>query len=65
MAGTRARNREIYAQALEAQGPAWKRTADSVRAGYANIWIEAAFKAIDAAHRLGAEDADAEGDESA
>lgn len=58
------RNREIYAEALEAQGPAWKRAADNVRAGYTNVWIEAGLKAVDAAYWLGAEDADAEGDES-
>lgn len=41
--------RDRYADAIEAQGPAWRNCAASIRAGFSNMWIEAALRAIDAA----------------
>lgn len=40
--------RELYAQQLERQGPAWTNAANSVRAGYENSWIAAGIAAIEA-----------------
>ena len=37
---------EIYAATVEALGPLWKKSANSIRAGYRNNWIEAALIAI-------------------
>lgn len=38
--------RNIYADEIEAQGPAWANAALSIRAGYSNVWISAAIGAI-------------------
>lgn len=39
--------RKAYALAIERTGPAWANTAASVRAGYSNVWIEAAIDALE------------------
>lgn len=38
--------RERLADVLEAKGPIYGNTAGSVRAGYSNMWIDAAIEAI-------------------
>jgi hypothetical protein len=47
-----ARARELYAQAVASQGPAWANAANSVRAGHTNCWIAAGIAGIDAVLRL-------------
>ena len=41
--------RELLADHIAAQGPAWANSAESVRAGFSNIWIGPALAAIDEA----------------
>jgi hypothetical protein len=41
--------RELYAQAIGAQGPAWANTAHLLRTGFENVWITPALVAIDRA----------------
>lgn len=41
--------RDLLAEAIEEQGPAWANTAHAVRGGFSNIWIEPALIAIDRA----------------
>lgn len=49
--------RELYADAIDAQGPRWRNTADSIRCGgYGNIWSEAALSAIERALRINPDD---------
>jgi hypothetical protein len=43
---------EVYAKSIEAMGPAWANTAQSIRAGFRNCWIDAAVAAIDQALNL-------------
>lgn len=38
--------RNIYADEVEGQGPAWANAAASIRAGFSNVWISAAIAAI-------------------
>ena len=38
--------RAILADAIEAQGPSWRNSAASVRAGFSNVWIAPALVAI-------------------
>lgn len=38
--------REMLASAIEAQGPAWKNTADNVRSGFESVWITPALSVI-------------------
>jgi len=54
----RHRARQLYADKVEETGPAYRNLANSIRAGFSNVWIEAAIAAVDAAFR-----ADPEGDE--
>jgi len=49
--------RHMFADAVQAQGPAWRNAADSIRAGnYGNAWTVAAIGAIEKALRTGADD---------
>lgn len=48
-----AQAREMLAQEVAAQGPAWRNTADSIRSGYLNVWLEPALRAIERALREG------------
>jgi hypothetical protein len=42
--------RDLLADEIAAQGPAWANAASSIRGGnYANVWITAALAAIDLA----------------
>jgi len=41
-----ARARRQYADAVEARGPAYRNAADSIRAGFSNMWIEAGIAAL-------------------
>lgn len=41
--------RDRYADQIASTGPAWANCAASIRAGYSNLWIEAALRAIDSA----------------
>lgn len=50
--------REEFAQSIEAQGPSWANTADSIRAGYANVWITAGIAALERVLRLVPDEAD-------
>lgn len=51
------RARALYADAIDAQGPRWRNTADSIRCGgYGNIWSEAALSAIERALRINPDD---------
>jgi hypothetical protein len=43
----RQRARELFAERIAAQGPAWRNAADSVLSGYSNVWIDAAIAAIE------------------
>lgn len=61
MTRLRARARDAYARQLDRLGPAWANTANSVRAGYENVWISAALDAIEVLVRACP---DAEGDEA-
>jgi hypothetical protein len=47
----RARARLIYADAVAARGPTWTNTANSIRAGYENVWVAPALDAIEAVLR--------------
>jgi len=38
--------RQRFAAAVREQGPAWKNTADSIIAGFSNIWIAPALAAL-------------------
>lgn len=42
------RAREALADAIEAQGDAWKNSASLVRGGFSNIWIAPALVALSA-----------------
>lgn len=53
--------RERFARAVAAQGPSWANTANSIRAGYVNVWIAPAIAAIEAVLRLVPDEADHEG----
>lgn len=37
---------ELFALQVEATGPAWKGTADAIRAGFRNVWVAAGIAAI-------------------
>lgn len=50
--------REAYAQAIEAQGPGWANSANSIRAGYSNVWIAAGIAAVEGVLRLVPDEAD-------
>ena len=50
--------REVFAKELEAKGTAWANTANSVRAGYSNVWIAAAIDALQELLRLVPDEAD-------
>jgi hypothetical protein len=63
MTSARQRARNLYADALAAQGPAWGNAAASVRAGYDNSWILAGLTAVEALLRLVADDDDEEAPE--
>jgi hypothetical protein len=39
--------RQIYAEAIAADGPGWANTANNIRAGYENIWIKAGIRAVE------------------
>ena len=52
----KARARERYATKVEALGPGWRNAANSIRAGWSNIWIDAAIGAISEVERLVPED---------
>lgn len=41
--------RDLLADEIEAQGPAWANAAANVRSGFSNIWIDPALRAIDLA----------------
>lgn len=56
----RDRAREAYAAAIEAQGPAYRNTADSIRAGYEGFWVTPAINALEAMIRNGPDEADDE-----
>lgn len=43
----RALAREALADAIADQGSAWANTAESVRAGFTNVWIKPALDAIE------------------
>jgi hypothetical protein len=53
--------RQLYAQAVADQGPAWANTANSIRSGYTNNWIASGIAAIAAVLRLVPDEADDEG----
>lgn len=57
----RTRARELYAQAVAAQGSAWVNTANSIRAGFTNVWIAPGIAALEAVLRLVPDEADDEG----
>ena len=38
---------ERYARAVEQAGPCWKKSADAIRTGFRNCWIEAGIKALE------------------
>lgn len=38
--------RQLYADKIEALGPAYRNAAESIRAGWGNVWIEAGIKAV-------------------
>lgn len=46
------RARDMLADSLAAKGPAWSNVAGSIRAGYTNLWIEAAVTALVSVLRL-------------
>lgn len=48
--------RNLLADEIGARGPAWRPAADSVRAGYENIWITPALAAIDKALNMDRDD---------
>lgn len=50
--------RERFAQAVAAQGPSWANTANSIRAGFTNVWIAPGIAAIEAVLRLVPDEAD-------
>lgn len=50
--------REAFAKGVEAQGTAWTNTANSIRAGYSNVWIAAGIAALEAVLRLVPDEAD-------
>jgi len=50
--------RELYAQAVAAQGTAWVNTANSIRSGFTNVWIAPGIAAIEAVLRLVPDEAD-------
>lgn len=55
--------RDLYASQIEAKGPAWRNTADAIRAGnMPTLWVEPALRAIDHALRFGPQDDDAGAD---
>ncbi len=58
MTTPRQQARELFAQAVEANGPAWKNTANSIRAGYENMWVQAGIAAIEGVLRLVPDEAD-------
>ncbi len=60
MTTLREQAREAYAQALEAQGPAYRNVANNVRAGFDNIWIAPAIAALEGVLRLAPYEADDE-----
>lgn len=45
------RTRDVYADALQLGGPAFTNVANSVRAGFENIWITPGLIALEAALR--------------
>ena len=45
--------RDLYAAQFDAQGPAWANLAGNIRAGFENLWVTPALKAIDQALRSG------------
>lgn len=57
----RDRAREHYARAVAAEGPTWQNAANSIRAGFENVWIAPAIAAIEAVLRLVPDEADHEG----
>lgn len=38
--------RELFARSVEAKGPAWRNSANSIRSGFSNCWIEAGVHAL-------------------
>lgn len=52
--------REAYAQSIADQGPAWANTANSIRAGFENVWIARAIVALEGVLRLVPDEADDE-----
>ena len=41
--------RELLAKQIDAKGPCWANLANSVRAGFTNLWLDLALAAIDQA----------------
>lgn len=48
--------REAYAAALTARGPEFRNMADSIRAGFENIWIAPALDALERTARTPLDD---------
>ena len=46
------RARQLYADQVAAQGPAWRNSAEAIRAGYSNAWIAAGIAALEAVLKL-------------
>jgi hypothetical protein len=40
------RARKLYAEKVEALGPPYRNVANSIRAGWSNIWIDAGIRAV-------------------
>jgi hypothetical protein len=56
---TSERARDLLADQVEANGPAYRNAADSIRAGWSNIWVQAGLAAIEGVlGRLPDEDGD-------
>lgn len=60
--GASAAARDLYADQVAAQGPAWANLAGNIRAGFENIWITPALKAIDHALQYGPQHDDDDAD---
>jgi hypothetical protein len=54
--GPRERARDAFADSVAARGPGWRNAAESIRAGWENVWVQAGIDALAAAFRLIPED---------
>lgn len=61
----RDRARNVYADALLSRGREWRNAAESVRAGFENVWITSALDAVERLLLLCGDDADEGSTESA